>query len=139
MRLCNYTILPDLELIIEYFAGDVNAECILEQKGKLIKDPLFNEDYCVLDDFRDAKIDYSMEGIQKIIEWIAKNHNAKRQSAHLTSQPDQVAATMMFDREKSSKLEINLKIFSSLHPAVQWLNIENSAIPRIEAAIESLK
>ena len=136
---CKHIILPELKLIIEYFAGPIDAACVLAEKERMINDPLFDKRYNVLDDFRDASMDYSLEGTREIIEWIAGNHNYPRKSAHLTTSPDQVVATSLFGTLKSTKLVINLKIFSTIEQAIKWvdLDIENKAI--IEAAIGKLK
>ena len=138
-KVCNYTIIPELKLIIEYFAGQIDEDCILAEKTRMINDPLFDQSYNVLDDFRNAIMDYSIEGTKHIIEWIAKNHNFPRQAAHLTSSPDQVVATTLFGKLKSTKLLVNLKIFSTMESAVNWIGLSVDDIPAIEQAIEKLK
>jgi hypothetical protein len=136
---CKHIILPELKLIIEYFAGQIDAECVLAEKERMINDPSFDNSFNVLDDFRDARMDYSLEGTKEIIEWIARNHNFPRKSAHLTTTPDQVVATTLFDKLKSTKLVINLRIFSTLEQAVDWINLDMDKKPIIEDAIRKLK
>jgi hypothetical protein len=138
-KVCRHTILPELNLIIEYFAGHIDAECVVAEKNRMINDPLFDQSYNVLDDFRNAIMDYSYEGTKEIIEWIAKNHNHPRKAAHLTTSPDQVVATTLFDNLKSTKLIINLKIFSTLEQAINWVDLDAKVKPIIEVAIENLK
>lgn len=137
-KICKHIILPELNLIIEYFAGPIDAECVLAEKNKMINNPLFDQKYNVLDDFRDAIMEYSLEGTKNIIEWIARNHNYPRQAAHLTNSPDQVAATTIFSNLKSPKLEINLKIFSTIESALNWINLDDDKLPIIEAEILKL-
>ena len=136
---CEYTILPELNLIVEYFSGPIDAECVISAKKRIIDDPLFDQSYNVLDDFRDAIMDYSVEGIKDIIIWIAENHNYPRKSAHLTTSPDQVVATTLFDKLKSTKLVINLKIFSTIESAINWVDINENMLDTIENAIATLK
>ena len=136
---CTYIILPELNLIVEYFAGQIDPDCVIASKERMLNDPQFDKAYNLLDDFRDAILEYSIEGIKDIITWIAKNHNFPRQSAHLTTSPDQVVATTLFDRLKSIDLSINLKIFSTIDKAVKWVQLTEDEIPIIEAAIEELK
>ena len=136
---CTYTILPDQRLIIEYFAGPITAECVLAAKERMIKDPRFDQSFNILDDFRDAKMDYSLDGTREIIEWIARNHNFSRKAAHLTSAPDQVVATTLFAKLKSTNLLIDLKIFSTLESAIEWVNLDVKVLTGIEAEIKKLK
>jgi len=139
LKVCRHTILPELKLIIEYFAGPIDAECVVAEKNRMINNPLFDQKYNVLDDFRDAIMDYSLEGTREIIEWIARNHNYPRKAAHLTTSPDQVVATTLFDQLKSTQLVIDLKIFSTMEPAIDWVDLEVDVKPIIELAIENLK
>ena len=139
MMTCKHIILPELKLIIEYFAGPIDAECVLSEKKRMINDPLFDQSYNILDDFRDAVMDYSSEGTKKIIEWIARNHNFPRRAAHLTNSPDQVVATTLFDHLKTPKLLIDLKIFSTIEEAIKWVRLGPDHLYVIQAAIEKLK
>ena len=101
LKVCKHSILPDFKLIIEYFAGPIDASCVLAEKERMINDPRFDNSYNILDDFREASMDYSLEGTKEIIEWIARYHNSPRKSVHLTTSPDQVVATTLFDKLKS--------------------------------------
>ena len=139
MITCKHIILPELKLIIEYFAGPIDADCVLAEKQRMINDPQFDQSYNILDDFRDAIMDYSSEGTIKIIEWIAKNHNYPRRAAHLTNSPDQVVATTLFDHLKTPKLLIDLKIFSTIEEAIKWVRLGPNQQDIIESAIDSLK
>jgi len=120
---CNYKILPEFTLVIGRYAGRISENDIISLKDKILHDKDFNREYNVLDDFTDADFNVSEGGFEFVLRWLQENFSSPRRSAVLTRTPDQVVMITLFKNLENNKLPMNIKIFSTLSYALEWIGI----------------
>lgn len=120
---CYYKIVPELMLVIGKYTGQISENEIISLKDKIMHDKDFNWDYNVLDDFSEADFNLSERGIEIVLHWLQDNFSSPRRSAILTSTPDQVVMITLFKHLEKNQLPMNIKIFSTLSYALQWIGI----------------
>jgi len=135
-----YKILPELNLIIEYYCGKVNIDDIINHKKSEIEDIEYNPNYNFIGDLRDSELDVTQEDVFVYVSFLETNNkvSGQRKSAILTNTPNQVAFTSLF-KHKSKKLPANNQIFSTLEAAMEWLNLSKNHLTHIMGIIENMK
>jgi hypothetical protein len=139
----NYTdfvIIPEKKLIIEYFSGKIELKDILELKYRESLETEYNSNYNIIDDSRDAEFLLNENEISKYVNHIINNKliNGKRNAAYLTKTPNQVVIATLFDMLKK-ELPINVRIFSTVEVAMNWLELSEEDKRLIEFYLEKLR
>lgn len=128
MQIFKYKILPDLELIIDFFKGSFNYQEIIMYKIEQSKDPLWNEKYNILADIRNLELDYSQNDI---VEHLAESRDAmklqsKRRTAAITLKPKQVVFGVLVQQNLSEEVAMEVEYFSTIEAAISWLGCASS-------------
>lgn len=120
----HYKILPETELILEYYKGNIYLSDIIEMKSKMVAEKNYNPNYKFIGDLRNADLMLSDEEIANIVDTAEKREeiNTKRQSALLTKTSNQTVKATIY-KMSAEKLPIDYKIFPTLKTALEWLNI----------------
>lgn len=135
-----YKILPELNLIIEYYCGKINLDDIINHKKNEIEDIEYRSNYNFIADLRDSELDIAQPDIFDYVSFVEMNNKitGQRKSAILTDTPNQVALTSLF-KLKSEKLPVNNKIFSTLEASMEWLNLSKNYYNHITGIINNMK
>jgi len=120
---CDYKILPEMMLVIGKYMGRISENDIISLKAKILHDKDFSWDYDVLDDFTGADFNLSEGGIEFILNWLKDNYSSPRRSALLTRTPNQVVMITLFKNLEKNMLPMNIKIFSTMPYALEWIGI----------------
>lgn len=123
----NYIILRNDHLIIESHKGITDLRDIKHVTTSIIKEPEFNYAYRYILDFRDAKLEMNTSEIEECGNLLSSKFllTGLKKIAFLTSNPDQVFKTTLLTLNKNFK-EIELRIFSTLDCALDWLEIDKN-------------
>lgn len=122
----NFKIIPDKEIIIEYFAGKISLENILELKLRESQDLNYNSNFNIIDDSRDAEFLLNEQDIKLYVEHLSQSKLfvGERNAAYLTETPNQVVIATLFDVLKK-ELPVNVKIVSTVDAALSWVGLLN--------------
>lgn len=136
-----YYIIPELELVIECWFGEITCEKIVSCRVKQSEDSNWDINYKTLCDTRMAHFPDAEAEVQKIIQYVEKNRKwaGKRITVHLTDSPSHVVFQTLMNIYKPRDFKNILGAFSTLDPALQWLNIDLKESSRIEKILLSLK
>ena len=135
-----YKILPELDLIIEYYSGKINLDDIIGHKKLEIKDSEYSANYNFIADLRDSELDVIRQDIIDYLDFVEMNNkvSGQRKSAILTNTPNHAAITTLF-RMNSKNLPINFEIFTTLEAAIDWINLSSNYYDNIEESIRNMK
>lgn len=135
-----YQILPEFNIIIDYFFGIISRSDLILHNNDLINDKEFNPDFSIIVDLRDSKLDFSIKEILSYIDFTkaTPGMTGKRRTAILTKTPNQVAITSLYTL-KMSGLPPVADIFSTPEAAINWLGIPDPDIRLIQETIENIK
>lgn len=133
-----YTILEELEFIIEYHEGLLTLESIIDYRMNQMHDPKFNPGFNMLLDMRNVEMTGDPEEVQEYVDFYMKNKNitGNRRVAVLTNTPKQVFYTTLFE-QNNDKLMQKTKIFSTQAAALKWLNV-NLTEPELNKILHGL-
>lgn len=136
----DYIILPQEKLIIEYFSGMVSLKDVIAQKEKLIRNPNYNPGYNLIDDLRDAQFELIKEQVKGYVDYVFNNKKniGKRNTAFVTSNPDQVVVSTLFESAKG-ELPINTMIVSTISTALKHVKISAAKTPIVLECIDKLR
>lgn len=134
-----YKILPNHNLIIEYYSGDIDFVSFMNFKKKLILEPLFTPNLNILIHFKNATFKMTDEEINKYIHFSETDIKVigKRKIALITETPNQVVVSTLFkmiQRIKSKSVEI----FSTKEAALRWLNIKDLSTTEVTLILNNL-
>jgi len=136
----HYKILPELNLILEYYGGKINLNDVINHKSLEIRDIDYNENYHFISDMRDAEFNIISQDFNEYLNFLNKNNKVigQRKSAILTNTPNQVAITSLF-KSKSKHFPVRFEIFSTLEGAFNWVNLSKDLHEAIKETIRNLK
>lgn len=136
----NFKIIPEKKLIIEYFYGKIELKDILELKYRESIEKEYNSNFNVIDDSRDAEFLLDEKEISTYVDHITNNKliNGKRNAAYLTKTPNQVVIATLFDMLKK-ELPINVRIFSTVEAAINWVDLLQEDKKLVEFYLENLR
>lgn len=119
-----YKILPQYNLIIEFFSGEITLDAILSAKKSKNSMPEFDPTFNHLIDLRHAKTNISLSEIKEIAKFQEENKQyiKKRKSAFLADSPEQTSLTILFTLSMQN-LPIDFEIFSTTKAALNWLDL----------------
>jgi hypothetical protein len=135
----NYRILPEYRLVVSHYAGDISESEIISLKETIKQDKDFHMEYNTLDDFSDVAFHITQESYGRVFKWLRDHYSWKRNSAVLTSTPDQVVNIILFNFTQKFELPMKIKVFSTLQAALHWVNISPGDAPAIKSVLEELK
>jgi len=135
-----YEILPDLNLIIDSWFGDLTFEKVLNAKLEQIKDTRWNQSYHNISDIRNAEFVLDNAEARKIIEYTKSDTRwqYERKTAYITDNPNQVVFQKLLEINKSQEIPNQMESFSTLKGALDYLLIESSEMDRIGDIIRKL-
>lgn len=135
-----YQIIPDRNLILEYFSGEIHKMDILNFKNEISKNVAYNQTYNIIHDFRDATFIANVDEVKSFIELIKANKKiyAQKKVAFITDKPNQVSITYLFKAFKNETLLI-ADTFSTVEGAVVWVGLKPTETDYINSLFEELK
>ena len=135
-----YTILEEINLIIQSYQGDITLSGLKNMKRKLFQDKFYNTEYKVLTDMRLSNNSITIEEVEKYGEWIEEKLKlgSFNLNAILTSTPQQVVQSSIFRLNNNLK-KYNYKVLSTLESSLNYLNIDFSHIEIIKIEINKMK
>ena len=135
-----YRIFPEYKLIVDYWEGDLTIEGIISAKEKQSQDPCFDPDYHVIADVRKVfhtanrgDISYFTKYIENNPKWIRD-----RKSAHITSTPNHLVFNVILDMKLDDTNPLQIKPFSTVSTALQWLGLHQLGEDFIESTFKEL-
>ena len=141
MTKLNYIILPDLNLILDSYSGEINLVEVLRLKGEQAKDPLWNPHFNTLADMRIANINFEEEEIETLASYQVKDNRwaSERKTASLTSEANHVVFETLFNLLKPKDSKVLVRAFSTLEASLKWLGIEQEKVLFIQEILENLQ
>ena len=135
-----YKLVPNLNLMIEVFCGDIYYTDVLELKAKQIKDPNFNPKYNGLVDVTNANLHLSIEEIETYKKYITtvKGFMGDRKTSIYTKTPNQVMLSTIYITP-DSKIPMIFNVFSTLKASLNWIGIPLEHEIRIKEIIANAK
>lgn len=137
----NYKVIPDLNLIIDYYSGTLTLTEILRLKGKQAKDPLWEPHFNTLSDMRDAFIAMDEEEIKTLASYQVKDEKwrVERKTASLTNEANHVVFEKLFNRLKPKNTKVLVKAFSTFEATISWLGYNEEASVIINDTLTELR
>ncbi len=135
-----FKILPEEQLIIEYFSGPVSWYDLVEMKRREVAEPSYNPNFNVITDIREAIINLeALDEIESYIGFLKSNQKSigTRKTAILTNNSEQVIHSELL-RVMKKDLPINIKTVSTYKAVFEWVEILLKDRERIENYLENL-
>ncbi|MBN1158281.1 MAG: hypothetical protein JXA61_02780 [Bacteroidales bacterium] len=134
-----YIILEESDIIIEVHKGILTLENIIRYRKKQMEDHKFSPDFHILMDMRNVIIAGKPVNVNDYVSFYLKNKDmmGKRRIAVLTSTPNQVFYTTLFEQH-SEHLTQKTRTFSTEEAALQWLNV-NITKPELNKILQDLR
>ena len=135
-----YIILPEINLLIEYYYEDVSFDDILQHKKKITQDPLFNLIFFIVSDYRDCNLNVDVNDIDKYIKFRKYEMPIRGDiyASFLTSKPNQVVIGVLF-KTISDDIGVKSHVCSTLRSGVLWIYTTETNYERIKNELELLK
>ena len=135
-----FRIYEEEALIVDIYYGKFLLKDYIEAKEIISAHPLFNPSFNLAQDFRQAESGISREDIISLVNYMKNKPGlvAPRKAAYLTSEPDQVVATSLFQVHKSD-LPIESKIFSTTEAIDHWLGRDLSKYPKLHERLAEVE
>lgn len=139
-KFTSYKIFQEQELIIKYYSGKIFLKDIIDLTLKTIKDKKYNPQFNVIQDFREADVSLDKTEIPDLTNLIRENPilNGKRNSVCLTSTPNQVALSMLFESQIED-LQLNFYVVSTIDGAAECICLSHNDKHIINSYLEELK
>jgi hypothetical protein len=139
-KLTKYIILPEYRLIIQCCKGEVSVDDAITLKQEQLSDKLYNPNYNIIVDLRDLIFTLNSSSICSISKYIdfLKGMILKNKVAILTSNPNQVVLGQMIKQLCSELLFSKYEIFSSLDPALDYVDCPSEDFDFISSKINTL-
>lgn len=127
INLKTYQINVDKQYILEYYVGKFDVDELIDFKKQVSADKLYNANFNVIHDFRDAEFNFAFEDVGSYVETLQNNTKmvGKRKSVTITKTPNQVTTSISFDSKKK-QLPIYFKITSTIEAALEFINLPKS-------------
>lgn len=140
VKTLKYKIIPELNLIIDCWYGELTFDKILSSKLEQANDPEWNQAYHNISDIRNAVFSLSDKEAKKIIDYTRTDirWQHKRKTAYLTDNPNQVVFQKLLEFNKSREIPNEIEGFSTLNAILNWLQIDMSEFEKINNIIREL-
>lgn len=118
----NYTILPDLKLVLEVAEGVITPGSIVNLKKMELVDPAFDSSYNVIGDIRNTTFDITTNQIEAFVHFIIDNKTAfaQNKSAIIFSTFNQQIYINIL-KSFEAEFPYSIKICTSLEEALAWI------------------
>lgn len=134
MSLSKFSIIPECNVLIEYYAGNVSLPHFLQLKEAESKHPLYSPSLSVITDIRHVDFhSFDKTYVESFVNFITSNPEfvATRKTVIITQTPNQVVWAQMFD-DFIRKIGVHVHTVTSPSAAYSWLHIPIDKIPVIE-------
>lgn len=135
----NHKILKDKSLILETLSGNFTIGALRTNRNMLYSDRLFNQQYDLLHDMRDATMNFTLEEHTLYLHYLG--HDAKvlatRKVAILTGEATLSKFTEWFGTF-NGKYGVEFSVFSSVRKCLEWLGRSDYEM-QIISELEKLK
>lgn len=140
MSVSRFTIIPECNLLIEFYAGNVSLPHFLQLKEAESKHPHYSPSLSVITDIR--HVDYhsfDSSYVQLFVDFIKTNPEfiASRKTVIITQTPNQVVWAQMFD-DFIRDLGVFVHTVTSPPAAYSWLHIDREHFKKIEFEIAQM-
>lgn len=142
IKIGKYKILTELNLIIEYYSGEIDIDDIIHMQKVLSEESIYRPTQDIILDFRDATLKIEEEDLKRYLEFVKGFPKVfgKRKAAYLTNTPNDVVITTIFDLVvQQNDVPINIGIYSTFKGILDWLDIETIDYNAIELIIDDIK
>ncbi|PCH72896.1 MAG: hypothetical protein COB98_11370 [Flavobacteriaceae bacterium] len=123
---CNYKILKNTKLVLQYYRGKYDIPEAKAMKIQILEAPSYKENSDFIIDIRDTTISIDFESIKAfssfVENYLEKNKISK--TAILTSSPSQVANSVTLF-SFLTKHKNYFRVFNSLSAAAQWIGLNS--------------
>ena len=143
-KLLTFKILPELKLIIEYFAGPINLADVMHFKLRLVQHPQYDERHnilAVMVDTEIKEIDPGMarQQITKYVDFVkfTPKVSGNRRSTLLVSTKNQVIIGSLYE-SWGKKLDMDFKTVGTLPAALNWLGMNPAQEGKIACIIDEM-
>jgi len=140
MIISRFSIIPECNLLIEYYAGKVSLSHFLELKKQEALHPYYSPSLSVITDIRN--VDYHVfekQYLEQFVNFIKQNntYNAKRKTIIITQTPNQVVWAQLFD-EFIREIGVFVRTVTSPKSAYAWLHIPLEHVSLVEDEMKKL-
>jgi len=138
-----YTIIPELNLIIEYFSGFVEGNDAIKLKMLEKNDTNYNPRFNILVDFRDTIINWTMasdDSLAGFIDFMKESPDLifNRKTSLLFARPTQAILSILL-KEQYSKFPIKMGLYSTLDAALINIDISKEYFQKVNEEIEKIR
>ena len=140
VKYCTYRILPEFNIIIEFYSGPVNLSDLTDIRNKLINEKLLINNFNFIVDLRNAVFDLHTNVVEEFISYVKQKSDLiwKRKTSIISLTPNQSAFSVLYISDLgNSPLKVNT--FSTIESALKWVDLPPSAQPHIEKVIDEMK
>jgi hypothetical protein len=112
------------KLVIETYRGTIELMQFIEYEKEKTNNPEYDDSYSIFIDIRDAIFKFSDEEKKLFYETIldiASTMNMNRKCAFLTTNPSEVASSVLFKLRATHLTSMRVEIFSTEEAALNWL------------------
>lgn len=139
-KFLTYKALPELDLVVEYFEGQINLHDLIDFQLRQLDHAMCNLINNVITDLRNSEFIVLKNDVKKYADFV-KNTEEKqrnRKVAIIADTPTQTAITMLYS-SYTEGLPLNNKVFSTVEAAAKWLGITSVNILLVEKTLNFLK
>jgi hypothetical protein len=136
----NYKIIPELQVAVEYYEGQLSLNDIIEFELREMENSEYSPKLNFIADFRNAELIASEGDVKKFIDFLKKTKGIvdQRKVALVTETPNQVVLTTLYALY-TSDMPVKNKVFSTLDAAMKWLEIKEESHKIILKSLEELR
>ena len=122
-KFANYTILPELRLILECCKGPTSVEDAINMKKDEASDKLYNPAYNIIVDIQEFETALNSSTPDSISDFynFLKGLEIKSKIAFLTIKPHQVVLSEILKRLFKDIATIEIEVFSTTEAAIRYL------------------
>jgi hypothetical protein len=135
-----YQVIPELQIILEYLAGHIDLNELINFEIAQSEDESYNSAYSNITDLRNAEFIVTENAIKKYVDFVKKTEKmiSYRKVAFIVGTPSQTALTILY-AQLVNHLPINNKVFSTLEAAMNWIGLKINDQQLVQKTLESLK
>ena len=118
-----YKILKENHLIVEYHAGNLDANSFIAFKKSITLDPLFLPSLNYFVYLKKVTFSTNLDDIDTYANFLTDNYNVygNRRVALITDTPNQVVPATIFKIMQQNKSQ-SVEVFSTNETVLEWLN-----------------
>lgn len=118
-----HKILKEKKLILEIMSGEIDINDMRNERSLLFSDNSYNPSYDMLEDYRDAKLNCSVEELTEYFLYLGTEHHSmtEKKVAILTNETD-YPVYMEWRKVLAKKVPLKFNIFCSLDESISWLD-----------------